>query len=655
MQDYSYEIEVRQRLVSVHVLDKKKNHIKDLKLDDFMIFENGKRRDITYFEIIDKDDSSSLKPPQSVIQPIPINQMESIKKPESAKQHFIFFIDSGFTTRVSFDRLIQNVKQFLGNLDLTHLKIKLVHFDKEYKQLTPFTSSKEALIDAINDMNHNGVMRKKMEKLNFEILGSKESDPKAFLFKDSNYMLNQRLERKSELVSAYYSKILQCLIGATYILQPFQGSKHLLLFSGGGYRDNYGDLGNGSLEKLTGYLVKLLNTTGITLHSIRIDDGRPGVLFGEKRLLKLQQDLHFQRQKKEPGSSQRFKQMPSLPKYTSVETGGLSYLVKGENGAMLGLKKTFEYSKYGYLLGYALDPEEVGGKVNIKLTQKNRDYNLHYGKKVLDLKSFSKMKGTKRQMAFEAAFFYGKPTGDLPIDWRGDVIKLNEDQFATVFCGKLNRSGFQKIEIAGALLDENDMPIAFSSWEIEQSRKSFDHFYFVLSSNNPPSKLRIYYSNQQTGDYHLDQSEFRKDLDSPLSLVFLGQRNESSICLNQIPAVFQSHESHSNPFKLGDYFFIPSFDIREGEDFYSFFLLDKSADIGGSFFIDLTMELPNEVLVSETEILKIDSGKMNSHLVVSKHHFPENKLWSNSLNIKVSSESGMTLKTRINAHIQKDK
>jgi len=624
--DFSIEMQVRERLINVHVLDEKGLPVSGLSMDDFIVHENNLLRKLTYFQEVNVGGGG-----EAVSDPI-------IQGGDISHQSFqIVLIDSSFMMENSFHKLINELVHFFSVQSLSNTKFKIVHLDQELKQITPFTNSKELLKKGLKSIEYKGTMWKKVKDINFQIVRSAEMDKRSILSKGPKSLLYMRLESKEKIISSYYEMAIRSLIGSTYILKPYHGSKSILLFTGGGYRDNYSDLGDGTLENLTSYLIKLLNSTGSTLHGFRVDDGRPGVSKGNL-LRQLQQDRLFGNELKKPKQSQRFKTMTSLTRFSALGTGGLSFLLKGKRSLNQGLKLTKKFNDSCYLLGYSLSDKDTGGKLVIKLKSDSNKYKLYYGKDLLDIKPFSKMVGLKKQMAFEAAFFYENPNLNPPLLWRSDSIQLSEGVNITVFCGKLKPDQIDTLEIGGCILGENDEPLDYCTWKINDGERKSGHYFFILESKARPKKARLFYLNTSTGDYYVDQKQPARTSDAKLKMVFFGQELPSNQCFNQLQPLFHSGIVQTNLFQGENFIFMPAFEIVPEKPIYSFFLIDKSCDLGNSFSVDLSGESTSETYFAETKILNVERGS-EFLSVVSEHAFPGHLQWNGQSELKVTGES----------------
>jgi len=120
-------VRIETRLVNLNVkaMDKAGQPITNLKLEDFVIFEDGTKQEVAYF------------------------------KPVNAPVNLIMLLDLSGSTQKKRKAMIEAANRFIDSLPAGD-RISLVAFTRQYKPLTDFTADKKALKEAVKKINKIG-------------------------------------------------------------------------------------------------------------------------------------------------------------------------------------------------------------------------------------------------------------------------------------------------------------------------------------------------------------------------------------------------------------------------------------------------------------------------------------------------------------------
>ena len=120
-------VRIETRLVNLNVkaLDKAGQPITNLKLEDFVILEDGTKQEVAHF------------------------------KPVNAPVNLIMLIDLSGSTQKKRKAMMEAANRFIDSLPAGD-KISLVAFTRQYKPLTDFTADKKALKEAVKKLNKIG-------------------------------------------------------------------------------------------------------------------------------------------------------------------------------------------------------------------------------------------------------------------------------------------------------------------------------------------------------------------------------------------------------------------------------------------------------------------------------------------------------------------
>lgn len=140
--------------VDVYVTDKKGNRITDLKKDDFEVFENGKKVAVTNFYAVEGgkammvDDGPAPDAPAAPATPA----VQMAPLPEDQRLRLIVYIDNFNIHPFNRNRVMRELRAFLGQKLNRDDQVMLVSYDRSLKVRRTFTSDKDLISSALLEL-----------------------------------------------------------------------------------------------------------------------------------------------------------------------------------------------------------------------------------------------------------------------------------------------------------------------------------------------------------------------------------------------------------------------------------------------------------------------------------------------------------------------
>ena len=137
--------------VQVWVTDKKGDPITGLGVDDFELYENKKRVEISNFFAVEgrKPVVETVATTLDVEQPLP-DQLELL--PERERLHLVVYIDNFNIRPFNRNRVFQRLREFLTQKLERGDRVMLVTYDRTLKYRHPFTSNPDLVASALFDL-----------------------------------------------------------------------------------------------------------------------------------------------------------------------------------------------------------------------------------------------------------------------------------------------------------------------------------------------------------------------------------------------------------------------------------------------------------------------------------------------------------------------
>lgn len=142
-------VDVRVINVDVVVTDRKGNPIRGLKMDDFEVFENGKKVNLTNFYEVTGSESAG-PPPTKPSEPAPSQQKTAPMPPQNLRRRIIFFVDNLSLQPFNRNRVFTAMKAFAEESMRPGDEAMVATWNRSMKIRVRFTSDKTQIIQALD-------------------------------------------------------------------------------------------------------------------------------------------------------------------------------------------------------------------------------------------------------------------------------------------------------------------------------------------------------------------------------------------------------------------------------------------------------------------------------------------------------------------------
>lgn len=160
-QDSVVRISTQLVQVDAVVTDKKGNHIENLTADDFEMFVDGKKQDLTHFRHVSLPPVKRELPPvkKSDAPPAPANMPTKQIEPREVRRTIAFVVDDLGLSFTSTERVRETLRQFLDRQMQPGDLVAIIRTGRGLGMLEQFTSDKRILYSAIEKLMWNPLSR----------------------------------------------------------------------------------------------------------------------------------------------------------------------------------------------------------------------------------------------------------------------------------------------------------------------------------------------------------------------------------------------------------------------------------------------------------------------------------------------------------------
>lgn len=162
-QDQDAVVRISTQLVQVDavVTDKKGNHVEDLTADDFELFVDGKKQNLTHFKHVSLPPVKRELPPvkKADAPPAPPNMPTKQIEPREVRRTIAFVVDDLGLSFTSTERVRETLRQFLDRQMQPGDLVAIIRTGRGLGMLEQFTSDKRILYSAIDKLVWNPLSR----------------------------------------------------------------------------------------------------------------------------------------------------------------------------------------------------------------------------------------------------------------------------------------------------------------------------------------------------------------------------------------------------------------------------------------------------------------------------------------------------------------
>lgn len=429
---FTLKVPIDVVVVNATVIDKKGNPVKDLMVDDFNIYEDGKPQPIHTFAL--ESYRAVQETPGTMPKKEAIGEPKSVEMPTSQRYFSLVIDDLNFPAMDQFYRSIEALKQFVTSQILPQdlVMIYAVSGRAEF----PFTSDKQALLQYLSELQKklnlsgtNTNVCPPMTDLQAYHIANRMDDfvslPVAMM-DYCNCMPCEGVDKEQEVRFAarqhyeenrHYRQVsLASLRQLVQALRHFEGKKSVILFSPGFIAQDVEfeiqEVVDRSLR--SGVIFNAIDARGLYTVGFEASDrvgGADATLLGQKTSLL---------------SSSKSAQSDSLEQM-ALETGGIFY--HNNNDLYAGMKKIAERQTYSYVLTYASPNAHNGGRYHkIKLEVSRPGVDVTYRKGYYEPKEEISYESRKKEDIQEAMWAPGN-VNQIPIQLSHNFYQLDDNRY----------------------------------------------------------------------------------------------------------------------------------------------------------------------------------------------------------------------------------
>jgi VWFA-related protein len=378
--------------LDVTVTDKKGKIVTDLKPEDFEVYENGEKQNITNFSFIssapETQNSPTPKPDKNkAAVPIPPVQI----RPEQVRRTIALVVDDLGLSFESIYSVRRALKKFVDEQMQPNDLVAIIRTGSGTGSLQQFTSDKNLLYSAIEKVRWNPIGRAgisaftPVEPTLQEQIAANSATPRTNTSETTEAQIQAEKDRMTvfnELREDIFS--VGTLGAINYVVKGMNelpGRKSIMLFSDGFSictdTDMRKDAGRcNQMQDALQRLTDLCNRAAVTIYT---QDARGLTYVG----MTSQDNISLTTQKLEEQVSTRIDDLRDKQQglsFLANETGGRA--IFNNNDLNLGLEKMLEDTKGFYLIGYQPDSSTFDEKTRrfnkLTVKVKNEDLNVRY-------------------------------------------------------------------------------------------------------------------------------------------------------------------------------------------------------------------------------------------------------------------------------------
>jgi VWFA-related protein len=374
--------------IDATVTDKKGSIIRDLKPEDFEVYENGKRQDITNFSFISP---AFANQPTTSTQALKENAKSNIPlppiklKPEQVRRTYAIVVDDLGLSFSSIFWVKDALKKFVNDQMQEGDLVAILRVGTGLGALQSFTSDKRQLLAAIEKIRWNTLANPysyKPIKPDLDDEQPGEVTPEQLAQRAAKNAQAEAFDLKTEIdrqanVATGTLGALNYIIGG---MSNLPGRKSIMFFSEGFKTMDRSQKIPQTTKVLDGLRVVAESATRASVVLYTFDPRgiyAPGAL-AEDDIVGLKGQGAGNSQEIRDRETTVTESIDTL-RYLANETGGIAYLGNNLNG---GIKKVFNDQTGYYLLGYQPDSETFDPKKNnfnkLELRIKNPDLKIRY-------------------------------------------------------------------------------------------------------------------------------------------------------------------------------------------------------------------------------------------------------------------------------------
>jgi len=237
------EVELTVVNIDVFVTDNSGQPVNDLVLDDFVVLQDGRQRQLSHFALYTEEVISRIvrsAEDESMAVPLPTPETSTAEpvtttRPEVKPVYIVLFIDNENLRPMDRNRVLGQIRGFLKEVMYPHVQVMVVTYQRSLKVEQPFTNNSKEITDAlraVRGMNATrgtqDTERKKIlrEFANLEQQGTKGTDRDRMEFED-------RIRSYADVIENELGFAINAVREITATLSGLNGRKYFFHISSG--------------------------------------------------------------------------------------------------------------------------------------------------------------------------------------------------------------------------------------------------------------------------------------------------------------------------------------------------------------------------------------------------------------------------------------
>lgn len=242
-----YEVTVELVVVEVFVTDKEGNFVDNLTRDDFEIYEDGKKVEIYYFDIVRPKKEIIIEPQKEVVKeeirekiPEKKKPLPPPKPPQKMKLVILFdnFNNNRFYLNAQWPKMVEMFKSLSDKVE----EIMVIELNREsgMRIIQPFTSDKDLLASKISKLRFDmwkeierDMRKREIEELIIEGIAQDLGTTMGKAIGNPEYVIRCLQEEERYMMRIRLADSLSNFLAAVNYIRKFEGIKSVLIVSDG--------------------------------------------------------------------------------------------------------------------------------------------------------------------------------------------------------------------------------------------------------------------------------------------------------------------------------------------------------------------------------------------------------------------------------------
>ncbi len=237
------EVELTVVNIDVFVTDKSGRAITDLEADDFLVFQDGRQRQLSHFALYTEEVISRIvQSAEDALSAVPLPTPEALAaesattvRPVVKPVYIVLFIDNENLRPMDRNRVLGQIRGFLKEVMYPHVQVMVVTYQRSLKVEQPFTNNSKEITDAlraVRGMNATrGTQDTERKKILREFASLQQQGTKGT--EQNRIELENRIRSYADVIDNELDFAINAVREITTTLSGLPGRKYLFHISSG--------------------------------------------------------------------------------------------------------------------------------------------------------------------------------------------------------------------------------------------------------------------------------------------------------------------------------------------------------------------------------------------------------------------------------------